>query len=64
MRTRVPRPRRSSSAVALLVAVLVAGWTAAAAAQTQMVPYFGKNNIHYDKFEWFIYTTDHFEFYY
>ena len=29
-----------------------------------MVPYFGKNNIHYDKFEWQIYTTDHFEIYY
>jgi hypothetical protein len=64
MRTRVLLPRRSSSVSALLVAVLVAGWAAAAAAQTQMVPYFGKNNIHYDKFEWFIYTTDHFEIYY
>ena len=64
MRTRVPLPRRSSSVSALLAAVLVAGWAAAAAAQTQMVPYFGKNNIHYDKFEWFIYTTDHFEIYY
>ena len=29
-----------------------------------MIPYFGKNNVHYDKFEWFIYTTDHFEIYY
>src|SRR5499427_5145951 len=29
-----------------------------------MVPYFGKNNPHYDKFEWHIYTTDHFEIYY
>ena len=28
------------------------------------VPYFGKNNIHYDKFDWHIYTTDHFEIYY
>ncbi len=64
MRTRLALPRRSSSAVVLLVGVLVAGWAAAAAAQTQMVPYFGKNNIHYDKFEWFIYTTDHFEIYY
>ena len=35
-----------------------------AAAQTPFVPYFGKNNIHYDKFEWHIYTTDHFEIYY
>ena len=33
-------------------------------AQTPFVPYFGKNNIHYDKFDWHIYTTDHFEIYY
>ena len=32
--------------------------------QTPFVPYFGKNNIHYDKFDWHIYTTDHFEIYY
>ena len=35
-----------------------------AAAQTPFVPYFGKNRIHYDNFEWHIYTTDHFEIYY
>jgi hypothetical protein len=63
MRTRVPRPIRYSS-VALLVAWLVSGLATTVAAQTQMVPYFGKNNIHYDKFEWYIYTTDHFEIYY
>ena len=28
------------------------------------MPYFGKNNIHYDTFDWHIYTTDHFEIYY
>ena len=28
------------------------------------MPYFGKNNIHYDRFDWHIYTTDHFEIYY
>ena len=33
-------------------------------AQTAFVPYFGKNNIHYDTFDWHIYTTDHFEIYY
>jgi hypothetical protein len=32
--------------------------------QTAFVPYYGKNNIHYDKFDWHIYTTDHFEIYY
>ena len=53
MRTRV-----------LLVSLLFAAVTAPAFAQTPMVPYFGKNNIHYDKFRWMIYTTDHFEIYY
>src|SRR5215471_18642750 len=53
MRTRV-----------LLVFVLLAAVAAPARAQTAMVPYFGKNNIHYDKFRWMIYTTDHFEIYY
>src|SRR6187200_1177170 len=33
-------------------------------AQSQMAPYYGKNQIHYDKFEWYIYKTDHFEIYY
>jgi len=53
MRTRV-----------LLVSLLLGGVAAPAFAQTAMVPYFGKNNIHYDKFRWMIYTTDHFEIYY
>ena len=30
----------------------------------RIVPYFGKNTIHYDNFDWHIYTTDHFEIYY
>ena len=45
-------------------AAMLVGSPPAASAQTQMVPYFGKNNIHYDKFEWHIYVTDHFEIYY
>src|SRR5207247_4646719 len=48
----------------LLLAALMVGHVGAAAAQTPFVPYFGKNNIHYDKFEWHIYTTDHFDIYY
>ena len=35
-----------------------------ASAQTPFVPYFGKNQIRYDNFQWNIYTTDHFEIYY
>jgi hypothetical protein len=61
MRLRV---HLSKLAPGLLVVSLVAGYAGVASAQTQFVPYFGKNNIHYDKFEWHIYTTDHFEIYY
>src|SRR6185436_3384143 len=65
------RPRVSSvigsirfpALVSLTLAVLVGG-AGTASAQTQLVPYFGKNNIHYDKFKWMIYTTEHFEIYY
>jgi len=60
MRTRVPLSPIATVACALFVA----GFARVATAQTSMVPYFGKNNIHYDKFEWHIYTTDHFEIYY
>src|SRR5712691_182296 len=59
MRTRVPL-----SPMAATLAVLLCGQASVAAAQTSMIPYFGKNNVHYDKFEWKIYTTDHFEIYY
>jgi hypothetical protein len=62
MRTSVPRLPAPSCLV--LIAAIVAGWSAIAAAQTPYVPYFGKNNIHYDTFNWEIYTTDHFEIYY
>jgi len=37
---------------------------AVAAAQTGYVPYFGKNQIRYDNFEWHTYQTEHFEIYY
>ena len=45
----------------LLALALSAG---EAFAQTDFIPYFGKNRIHYDTFRWHIYTTDHFEIYY
>ena len=64
MRTRVPLPPPARSPVAAVSRSLLAGHASLAAAQTPMVPYFGKNNIHYDKFDWHIYTTDHFEIYY
>ena len=45
----------------LLALALPAGEVSA---QTAFIPYFGKNQIRYDKFRWHIYTTDHFEIYY
>jgi hypothetical protein len=50
---------RFGLAIAGLVLAVVA-----AAAQTPFVPYYGKNQIRYDNFDWHIYTTDHFEIYY
>jgi hypothetical protein len=35
-----------------------------ATAQTPYIPYFGKNQIRYDKFNWYTYETDHFIMYY
>jgi hypothetical protein len=67
MRMRVPPCRQSvfgPLSPILLVLLLILGHAGSLAAQTSMVPYFGKNNIHYDTFDWHIYTTDHFEIYY
>jgi hypothetical protein len=35
-----------------------------ATAQTGFIPYYGKNQIRYDNFQWQIYETDHFEIFY
>jgi len=58
------RPRVSSVVAAVVVAGMVTAWSAQTFAQTPFVPYWGKNNIHYDKFDWQIYTTDHFEIFF
>src|SRR5581483_10299828 len=50
--------------LATFVVLSCAAGIAPASAHTQLVPYFGKNNIHYDRFDWHIYTSDHFEIYY
>src|SRR5688572_26461507 len=47
---------------AALAAVLTLATTVAA--QTPYIPYFGKNQVRYDNFEWWIYETDHFTIYY
>jgi hypothetical protein len=52
------------SALAATILLLTAGLVADAFAQTPYVPYYGKNKIRYNNFEWHIYTTDHFEIYY
>src|SRR5437016_14165484 len=44
--------------------LLIDGLPASLSAQTPFVPYYGKNSVRYDKFDWHIYKTDHFELYY
>src|SRR4026207_1023395 len=58
------RVRLSMFAPGLLVASFLAGHAGVVSAQTQMVPYFGKNNIHYDTFKWQWYETEHFRIYF
>ncbi|HVZ23190.1 MAG TPA: hypothetical protein VG871_19085, partial [Vicinamibacterales bacterium] len=48
------------TAVAAAFAVL----PAVAAAQTPYVPYYGKNQVRYDNFQWYHYDTDHFTIYF
>ncbi len=60
----VPRRRLSTPALALALALAAASQSRPALAQTGFAPYYGKNNIHYDTFDWHIYTTEHFEIYY
>ena len=66
--SRTPRGRTVHGrwAVASLVGLLALGWAAESMAQqaTSFIPYFGKNRVKYDDFEWHIYETDHFEIYY
>ena len=64
MRKRLPSLALGLSPLAWFVTAVLLGQSTVAAAQTPFVPYFGKNNIHYDTFDWHIYTTDHFEIYY
>src|SRR5262249_35598878 len=50
--------------VAVLGLALIGIDVAPVLAQTSYVPYFGKNRIRYDNFQWKIYKSDHFEIYY
>ena len=47
---------------AALAAVLTLATSVAA--QTPYIPYYGKNQVRYDNFEWWTYETDHFTMYY
>jgi hypothetical protein len=58
---------RTRCVARLVAAVFVAALVFApslALAQTPYIPYFGKNQVRYDNFEWQIYETDHFEIFY
>ena len=60
-------PHRKSvtpGALAALVMLAIVVGTPSVGAQTQYIPYFGKNQIRYDHFQWFTYQTEHFEIYY
>jgi hypothetical protein len=52
------------TAVLLMLALAGAPSLALAQGTTGYIPYFGKNQIRYDNFEWHTYQTEHFEIYY
>ena len=58
--------RRSvrSLLVTAIAGVMLAGGGAQLHAQQNFNPYWGKNRVKYDRFDWYIYETDHFEIYY
>jgi hypothetical protein len=64
MCTRNTRGPVALVGTALLTLVFAIGIAPEAFAQTGYVPYYGKNKIRYNNFQWHIYTTDHFEVYY
>ena len=61
------RKRCRARVAAWLLGALAAVWVSApnvSMAQSQFVPYYGKNLVHYNTFKWRVYSTDHFEIYY
>src|SRR5574339_28897 len=48
----------------VMAALALVAFAVPVAAQTPYIPYFGKNQIRYDKFNWYTYETDHFIIYY
>src|SRR5688572_26062437 len=57
-------PQRNLLAQLVLTVCFVLPTAAVAGAQTGYIPYYRKNQIRYDNFNWHTYTTDHFEIYY
>ena len=53
-------PQRNLLARLVLTVCFVLPTAGVAGAQTGYIPYYGKNQIRYDNFNWHIYTTDHF----
>ena len=49
---------------AVLLMLALAGAPGLVQAQTSYIPYYGKNQIRYDNFDWHTYQTEHFEIYY
>jgi hypothetical protein len=64
MRTRRQRQPLTRLALAILSTLAIFVPAMVAEAQTGYIPYYGKNQIRYDRFEWHIYQTEHFEIYY
>ncbi len=63
---RIPQTRSilAPVVVAGLAVLLVSVGATDAFAQSRFAPYYGKNRVRYDNFEWHIYDTDHFEIFY
>lgn len=55
---------RRALVVHLVLTIMTLGFATVANTQTSFIPYYGKNQIRYDKFNWHTYTTEHFEIYY
>jgi hypothetical protein len=57
-------PHRNLLARLVVALCFMVSMATLATAQTGYIPYYGKNQIRYDNFEWHTYTTEHFEIYY
>jgi hypothetical protein len=59
-----PRATKRTVASVLLPALLLAISPAPSARAQAMIPYYGKNKVKYDQFDWRVYKSPHFEIYY